>query len=93
MSRNFYRAIGVGIISAMVMLTIVFGGGLALGFLLFGGINDMHNGFSGLDVRDGVLVIIGIAKVFCSGPALLLTILAVMRLMRLMDRVVVWSRG
>ena len=92
MSRNFYRAIGVGIISAMVMLTIVFGGGLALGFL-FGGINDLNNGFSGLDVRDGVLVIIGIAKVFCSGPALLLTILAVMRLMRLMDRVVVWSRG
>lgn len=93
MSRNFYREISIGLIAVAVVLTIVFGWWLAMGVLLFGGINDVYSGFKGLDIQDWMPVIIGIAKVFCSGQVSLLGILVVMRLMRLMDRVVVWARG
>jgi hypothetical protein len=72
-----------------IMLLIVFGVGVALNYMLLGGIMDLYVGMTTLG--DMTLIITGITKVICSGPAALLAILAIQVCLRFIDRLHGWK--
>jgi hypothetical protein len=89
MSRNFRSSLGVGLVVMAIMLLIVFGVGVALNYMLLGGIMDLYVGMTTLG--DMTLIITGITKVICSGPAALLAILAIQVCLRFIDRLHGWK--
>lgn len=91
MSRNLLSALGIGMVAMLIMAIMVFGVGVALNCLLLGGIDNIYNGL--IEPGEEVLILTGIAKVVCSGPAALLAIWAIQGCLKVIDRLRAWRVG
>lgn len=79
------------LIAALTLAVVAFGGYAVINSLLLGGIMDLYVGMTTLG--DMTIIIVGITKVICAGPAALLVIWVVQECLKLIDRLHGWKAG
>ena len=91
MGRNLIYALGMGLVSTAIMAVMIFGVGTAFSVMFLGGMADIYAGME--YPGDGVMILIGIAKIMWSGPVALVSVWLINKLCGVWNWLGMWKVG